>query len=439
MKKKVEKLKEGEKAAGISGIVSLLLASLKAIVGFLSGSLILISDSLHSFADSIVIFAAWFGLKFSQKKPTEKFPYGYYKSENLITLFISLFILFGSLDLLKEGYESLFSIPTLTLPLPALLVALISIITSYFLANYLSKVGRKINAQSLIVKSKETMIDIFSSSMVFIGILLSFYKVPYIEGIFTIAISLAVLKIGISSIKDSIFSLMDVAPSEELTKKIKKIISSIKGVEGYRNLKLRKSGPFVFGEVNIRVQKNINVKKAHEIADELEKKIIDEVEEVDSFNIHIEPHEKKEVKIAIPISQDNGLDSQLMEHFGRTSYFLFVLVDKEKKKVKTFYTKSNPFRLKRAKVGLSVANFLLKEKIDLILTKEIGEISFHTLRDNLIEIFMAKGNTAKEAINNFLEGRAEAIEKPTKKEEETIESRLETFRGRRRRRGPWWR
>ena len=434
MKSKIEKLKAGERAARNSGISILLLALLKAIVGFLSNSLILISDALHSIADFIAIFAAWFGLKISQRKPTEKFPYGYYKAETLATLFISIFILIAAFELLKEGYEKIFSASAITLPLPALSVALISLFYSYFLSGYLSKVGKQINAQSLIASSREKMVDVFSSILVFVGILLAFYRVPYVEGVFTIGISLLVLKIGIASIKDSIFGLMDIMPSVELVKKVEEIISACKGIEEYKDLRLRKAGPFVFGEVTIKIEKKINVEKAHQIADKIEKEVINSIPEIDSFTIHVEPHEKKEIKVAIPLSIKKGLDSRIMEHFGRANYFLFAKLDRESKRIKGFYVKANPFKLERVKAGLSTAKFLTKEKVDVLITKEIGEISFHTLRDNLIEIYKAEGKTARDAIKNFLEGKLSRIEEPTRKEAETIESKW----GRHRRRGPWW-
>lgn len=439
MNQKIEKLKEGEKAARNSGISILLLALIKALIGFLSNSLILISDALHSLADFIAIFAAWFGLRISQRKPTEKFPYGYYKAETLATFFISIFILIAAFELLKEGYEKIFSISSIIFPLPALSVALASLFYSYILSRYLEKIGNKINTQSLITSSKEKIVDVFSSFLVFVGILLSFYKVPYVEGILTIGISLLVLKIGIFSIKDSIFGLMDIAPSADLAKKIEELILSSKGIREYKDLKLRKAGPFVFGEVTIKVEKAINVEKAHQIADRLEKEVV-KIPEIDSFIIHVEPHEKKEIKVAVPISENKGLNSKLMEHFGRANYFLFAKLDMEIKQIKDFYVKANPYKLEKVKAGLSTAKFLLKEKVDVLLTKQIGEISFHTLRDNLISIFMAKGATAKDAINSFLEGKAEGIEKPTKKEEETIEAKLRPGWGKGfgRRRGPWW-
>jgi len=45
----------------------------------------LVADAFHTGADSLATFASWFGLKIAQRRPDEKFPYGYYKGETLAT------------------------------------------------------------------------------------------------------------------------------------------------------------------------------------------------------------------------------------------------------------------------------------------------------------------------------------------------------------------
>jgi predicted Fe-Mo cluster-binding NifX family protein len=62
---------------------------------------------------------------------------------------------------------------------------------------------------------------------------------------------------------------------------------------------------------------------------------------------------------------------------------------------------------------LAAAKEILKEKVNVVITKEIGEISFHALRDNLIDIYLTKGENVKRAINNFLNERLKKLEKAT--------------------------
>jgi predicted Fe-Mo cluster-binding NifX family protein len=55
----------------------------------------------------------------------------------------------------------------------------------------------------------------------------------------------------------------------------------------------------------------------------------------------------------------------------------------------------------------------LDEKVNVLLTKKIGEISFHTLRDNFVDIYTVKSNNANQAVIDFIENKLEKLERPT--------------------------
>ena len=422
---KMKELKKGERAAKISTLVTLLLGIAKGLIGLVTNSTILLADSLHSFTDSISSFASFLGLRLSQKKPTERFPYGFYKSENLASLFISLLIFYASLQLMIEGFSKLYEESEVSFYPLALGIALVSSVVSLALSKYLKKVGSSINSQSLMASSSEKFIDFLSSLLVFVGLFLVFLKIPYVEGIFTIGISLLALKSGLVNAKDSLFSLLDVSPSKEIEERVIDIIKSIKGIEDFQNLKLRKAGPFIFGEVVIRVEKRLDVTKAHEIADKLEKSVKEKVKEIESFTVHIEPSEKKILKVGIPLEEDKGLESRISKRFGRARFFLLAMLNKEKGEIEGWYVKENPYVKEKVKAGLKAAKFLINEDVDSVITKEIGEIAFNTLKSNLVSIIKLEGLKAKDVIDNFFEGRLEVLEKPSKEEVEEIKREKE--------------
>lgn len=78
---KKDRLKRGERAAKYSTLTNLALSIIKGVFGVLSGSVALIADSIHSFSDIFASLAVYIGLKLSQRKPDEKFPYGYYRQK----------------------------------------------------------------------------------------------------------------------------------------------------------------------------------------------------------------------------------------------------------------------------------------------------------------------------------------------------------------------
>lgn len=415
MEEEVMMLKKGEKTALITTFAKLFLALGKAAVSLLSGSLVLMTDALHSGVDVIPIFASWFGLKISQKEPDEKFPYGYYKAESIATLFISLFILYAAVELALEGYSNLFTIPEVSYTVIASSAAVVSIIVSGWVSRFQKSIGEEINSQALIVNSKESLMDVFSSIVVLIAIVLSYYRVPYVTGVVTIAISILIFKVGLESVKDSSYALMDVSPSKEIEKKVVEIIDGISGVEGFEDLKLRKAGPFIFGECVVKIRKFVDVERAHEISDNLEEKIKDEIEQIEYFTLHIEPRESKKKKIAIPVDDKQGLRSEISDHFGRANYFALVSIDE--KEIEDVELKENEFKEKKVRAGLAVSHFIAGEKIDILVTKQIGEISFHVLRDHLVDVYKAEGQRVQEIVDSFVDDKLERLDEPTRQKD----------------------
>lgn len=406
--------KAGQKTTAIAGVFTILFAIAKAVVGIISGSIVLLADAIHSAADSFSTFTAWLGLKIAQKKPTQKFPYGFYKAENVAALIISGLILFAGFSIVKEGINKIFTEYQLNIPLIAIILAITDAIVMFLIGSYEIKVGRKINSQSLIADGKESRMHIFSSSVVLIGLIATIINIPYLEGIAGIVISLFIFEVGINSAKDSIFALMDVAPSKKNEQKVKRTLNKISGIRGYDNLKLRKAGPFVFGEVEAKVGKTVNVEKAGQISKIIEQEIKKKVELIDSFAVKVVPFQTKQRKFCIPIEKDQGLDSKIYDHFGRAKKFLFLEMDG--KKVKNYCVKDNPYQQKEIRAGLNAASFVVKEKIDFVIITEIGPISLHTLRDNVVDVYQASSDqTINQIIKKLANNELELLKTPTRK------------------------
>ncbi len=403
-----EIFKKGLRISILAGIVTLVLSLSKAIIGYFANSFLLISDAIHSASDLLVIFTASIGMKIASKSPDEKFPYGYYKAENLATLFISFLILFAGYEVAIEGYRKLYYLPSLKMPYLALSISIISIIISYWLSIHLCKIGRE-GLQSMLAVGHERKLDAFSSVIVFIGIVLDYFNFRYVEGLLSMAISIFIFKIGIESLRDAIYALMDYSPKEE-KKNLEELLKKQEDIEGFNEIKLRKSGPFLFGEAKIFVKKSLDIGKAHEIADRIEREIKEKIGKIDSFAIHVEPYKAKIVMIAIPV--DNR---RISEHFGRAEKFLLLTLDMEEKKIFEKREMKNPYLKRKVRAGLACAKLLAKE-IDVLITREIGEIAYNMLKNKGIEIYFAKENV-EETIGDFIEGRLKRIERPTKVKE----------------------
>lgn len=120
------------------------------------------------------------------------------------------------------------------------------------------------------------------------------------------------------------------------------------------------------------------------------------------------------MKVAVA-STGQGLEAQASMVFGRCPYF--VIVDVKNNEIKNSQTIQNPAIMQRGGAGLAAAHFIVKEKADAMITKEIGEISFHTLRDHLVDIYTTQGETVQDIINNFIKNKLKRLNKPTKRKD----------------------
>lgn len=284
------KLKKSEQSIIVSAIISFFLLLLKLIAGILTNSIVLLSEALDSFTDLLSMAGSYIGIKISAKKPNNNFNYGFGKAENIASFFISILIIFAAYTIGKMAYDSFFSYATINNSILAYIAGIASIITSAFLSFYLFKKSNELNSELLFINSRERLADIFRGFVVISSIYLHQLGVPYIQGIVTLMICFAVLFIGIKSLALSIKGLMDNSPDEKIIERIKEIIKSDEKILKFHDLRLKKSGSYIFGDVEIHVNKKYSLKQAHDIADNLEKSIKKEFEDVASFIIHVEPN-----------------------------------------------------------------------------------------------------------------------------------------------------
>lgn len=215
-------LEEEKKVAKLSVFVLLAFSTLKGMVALISGSVALLADAIHSFSDIFSLIAVWAGLKLVQKKPSERFSYGYYKAETFSLSMVSLIINGIGVMILKESIDKLLEPTIISFPALALTVVALSGLVSYTLARYKGKTGREIGSQSLISEGQHSMVDVYMSLLVFIGIPSSYYGFFAAEVLVGLAIGAYVVKLGLWFGKDAVLVLMDASLSPQRQKKLKK-------------------------------------------------------------------------------------------------------------------------------------------------------------------------------------------------------------------------
>ena len=95
-----------EKVGFYSIGVNMLLVALKGVLAYLSGSVALVADAIHSGTNVISSVTVLAGIKISKRK-SRHFPYGLYKVENFVSLLTSLFIFLAGYKSSRRSLSSL--------------------------------------------------------------------------------------------------------------------------------------------------------------------------------------------------------------------------------------------------------------------------------------------------------------------------------------------
>ena len=419
MANKIERLKQGRRIAFISSAVSLLLAVMKGIVGVLFGSQVLIADAFHSGADLLTHAAAGFGLWIASRGKTTKFPYGLYRAETLACLAVGGFIVVAGIGIFREGTHRLFYLePVRSFPILPVAASIISSVAAFVIARMELKVGQSIGSQSLIASSRDAFLDIFTSLIVLIGILLAYFRIPYVEGAIIILIALLLFKLGIENIWTSLLVLMDANLDPELEFELEKKANEIYGVKGVSDVKVRQSGPFKMVECVMTTRPSLPLYRAHELANKVEDLITKDYEQIESVFIHVEPLKEETLSAIIPVQDIKDMDSMISGHFGRAPYFVIVRLESGHTTIEDFYT--NEFLGEKGHIGLKVVRAIVKYKLDLVFVTNIGEISYYMLKDNLVDVYrVEEGLSVKEIVERYRLNQLEPITEPTHPVEES--------------------
>ncbi|MBW2987762.1 NifB/NifX family molybdenum-iron cluster-binding protein [Candidatus Woesearchaeota archaeon] len=115
------------------------------------------------------------------------------------------------------------------------------------------------------------------------------------------------------------------------------------------------------------------------------------------------------MKIAISAT-GKDLDSQVDVRFGRCPYF--IIVDIEGKKIKGSKAIENTATAQAGGAGISAAEIIGNQKVDAVITGNLGPRAFDVLSQLDVEIYQATG-TVKDVIDKFLKKELTRIDEPT--------------------------
>lgn len=108
------------------------------------------------------------------------------------------------------------------------------------------------------------------------------------------------------------------------------------------------------------------------------------------------------MKIAIPIAADNGLESNISEHFGHAPFFAFVVAEQDK--IISCEIEANPFE---AHQPGDIPDYIKSRGANVIIARGMGSRARQYFQSLEIEPFTGASGTVKEIVQSYLAGQLE--------------------------------
>ncbi|MCO6040888.1 cation diffusion facilitator family transporter [Thermococcus alcaliphilus] len=266
---------------------NLLLAILKVFVGFLYSSLALISDGIHSLSDVVTSVVGYLGVKISSKPADKTHPFGHSRFESLFAFFIGILLFLVAYEIARDALKRIFSGHVIEVNSVMLAVVVISIVSKEAMTQYALRVGKKLNNQILIADAYHHRSDALSSVAVLIGLLLQRLGFTYGDALAGLVVALLVGKVAVEIVFKNVNYLTGTSPPFELCEKIKETALSVEGVVGVHDLRAHYVGPKLHVELHIEVPPHLTLKEAHDISEEVKRRI-EKIEEVEVAFVHVD-------------------------------------------------------------------------------------------------------------------------------------------------------
>jgi cation diffusion facilitator family transporter len=380
-------MESSEKIGAYSIGVNLILVGIKGLLGFLSGSVALIADAIHSSTDVISSITVFAGIKISKRR-SKHFPYGLYKVENFVSLVSAILIFIAGYKIVHTAFFEHQPLNTQYVPY-AIAGVLLTMAITFLFSRYELRHGRELASPSLIADAEHIRTDMLSSLVILTALLGGWFGVN-LDTTAALVVVLFILRAGFSILVDAVRVLLDASIDFETMDHVKTIIMKDPQVVAINGLWGRSSGPFKFIEADI-VTKARDLVKAHAVSRRIEREIRQHVSKVDHVLIQYEPQRKETATYAVPLREDK---QALSEHFGDAPYFYLASIREKDGMLLSESYHRNPFADEEKGKGIKVSEWLLEKGVDTVCSPKgfKGRGPGYVFSDAGVDVIVTEGS-----------------------------------------------
>ena len=268
--------------------LNLIVVAIKVVVGWRTGTLAVLGAALESGLDTLNNVFGMVLVTLAARAPDDDHPYGHDKFETMGALAIVGFLSISCFELLREGVQQ-FRRQEEPRPPELIEIALLAatLLVNVFVVVYERRRGRELRSNFLLADAAHTSSDTYVTLLALASMLLSLVGLGRFDAALAIVVAMIIAVSGYRILKGTIPILVDERAVD--AEEIRRVVRGIPRIGEVRMVRSRYAASgLLFAELTIVVDGDSIVAEAHELADEVEARITQQLGASD-VTVHVEP------------------------------------------------------------------------------------------------------------------------------------------------------
>lgn len=201
--------RQANRAIGVSAVGLAITGAVELFIAVFTGSVGLLGDALHNLSDVSTSALVVLGFRVSRHVPSERYPYGYERAEDLAGMGIAIVIWASAALAAAESIRKIISHGGTDHVDIGMLGAVIGIVGNQVVARYKLVVGRRINSATLVADARHSWLDALSSAGALIGLIAVALGAHWGDPVAGLAVTGFICHVGWEVTSDVAHRLMD--------------------------------------------------------------------------------------------------------------------------------------------------------------------------------------------------------------------------------------
>jgi cation diffusion facilitator family transporter len=283
----------GERVIRVGLLATVLLMIVKIVAGVAGRSEAVLADGIESACDLVAISTAMIGLRIARKPQDEKHRYGHGRAESLSAIVVSFIIVLTGAGILYQAGTTLSGGDFAKPGGIAVAVAGVTIAVKGWLYRYTQAEAANLRSLSLAALAKDHWKDALTSLATLVGVTGAYFGVGFMDPLAAGITSIFIFHIGFAIFRGAADEIMDGTIPREEVQGIESLAEEVEGVEHVHEIRTRRSGRYIIVDLKLDMDPEMTVKKSHEIATEVKRRIFERFLHVGDVMIHINPHDEE--------------------------------------------------------------------------------------------------------------------------------------------------